>query len=525
MILPRWVPALAIAWTAATPVAAEDSAAVAKVTYVTTSSIYVDAGTAEGLRAGHRLEVVRDGQVVAVLELKDVTTHRASCRVLEKTSDPVVGDTVRFVPDATPLAPDAGAAAAGTPPGPDSSRARSRDVGIHGRIGVSYVAISDRTTGTGYSQPALLLQINGSAIAGSPWYVAADLRARRTYRDLSDGTSVEDDGTRLYRLALSRRGQSDPWAVTIGRQYSPTLAAVNIFDGVSAEYVRPKWGVGLFGGTQPDPEDFGYSEQITDYGAFATFRGIPAPRHGWQVSTAVIGSYDDGELNREYLYLQGNYNGPVFSIYAAEEVDFNRGWKADEGADSVEVTGSFVTMRFQAGRKVALLTGLDNRKNVRLWRDHETPVTEFDDAFREGIWAGLFVQPAPRLSFGFDGRTNGGGSAGDSTSYSASFAVNGYTRRSLGFNTRATQYSNDRVEGSLYALGFSFGLAPGVYAVIGGGQRDESGVAGVPANLTWYGVDIDVTLGRHWYLLLAGERTDGDFEDDQQFYSTLSFQF
>ena len=524
-MLPRWIPALVIAWMSGAAVAADEPASVAKVTYVTTSSVYVDAGTAEGLRAGHRLEVVRDGQVVAVLELKDVTTHRASCSVVERTSDPVVGDAVRFVPVPESPVPPPDTGSSEVPPGFESSRAPSRDLGIHGLIGMSYLAISDRASGTGYSQPALLLQVNGSAIAGSPWYLAADLRARRTTRDLSDGTSAENDATRVYRLALSRRGREDPWAVTIGRQYAPTLAAVSIFDGVSVEYVRPRWGAGLFGGTQPDPEDFGYSEQVTDYGVYASFRGLPNPRHGWQLSTAVIGSYDDGELNREYLYLQGNYAGPVFSIYAAEEVDFNRGWKKDEGADSVELTGSFVTTRFQAGRKVALLAGFDNRKNVRLWRDHETPITEFDDAFREGVWAGLFVQPAPRLSFGLDGRTNGGGSAGDSSSYSVSFGANGYTRHSLGFNTRVTDYATDRVEGQLYALDFGLSLSSRVHALLGGGQRDENGASGVSSNLTWYGVDLDLTLGRHWYLLIAGERTDGDFEQDQQLYTALSYQF
>ena len=55
--------------TGVTPVAETtptEAAATARVTYVTPSSVYVDAGSAEGLRTGHRLEVVRDGRVVAV---------------------------------------------------------------------------------------------------------------------------------------------------------------------------------------------------------------------------------------------------------------------------------------------------------------------------------------------------------------------------------------------------------------------------------------------------------------------------
>ena len=149
----------------------------------------------------------------------------------------------------------------------------------------------------------------------------------------------------------------------------------------------------------------------------------------------------------------------------------------------------------------------------------------FDDAFRQGVWAGVYYQPAPRFRIGLDGRTNSGGSAGNSDSYGMTFGANGFTRRNLGFNSRVTQYANDRVDGWLYAADFGFGLSSGIYVRLGGGRRDEDSVAGIADTLNWYGVDIDFTLGRHWYLLIAAERTAGDFEEDEQIFTTLSYQF
>ena len=43
--------------------------------------------------------------------------------------------------------------------------------------------------------------------------------------------------------------------------------------------------------------------------------------------------------------------------------------------------------------------------------------------------------------------------------------------------------------------------------------------------MVWYGLDLDVFLGRRWFLLLSAERTDGDFEEVDQYYTRLSYRF
>ena len=44
-------------------------------------------------------------------------------------------------------------------------------------------------------------------------------------------------------------------------------------------------------------------------------------------------------------------------------------------------------------------------------------------------------------------------------------------------------------------------------------------------NLTWYGLDMNASIGRHWYLLLSFESDTGTFEDQAQVYGGVMFRF
>ena len=43
--------------------------------------------------------------------------------------------------------------------------------------------------------------------------------------------------------------------------------------------------------------------------------------------------------------------------------------------------------------------------------------------------------------------------------------------------------------------------------------------------ISWEGIDLDFNLGRRWYLLLSGERYHGEFDRNDQFYTSLTYRF
>jgi hypothetical protein len=73
------------------------------------------------------------------------------------------------------------------------------------------------------------------------------------------------------------------------------------------------------------------------------------------------------------------------------------------------------------------------------------------------------------------------------------------------------------------------GIAPGhrAHVELTGGVRDEVNLVdpSFTGQLTWYGLDFDLLLGRRWLLMTSLERSQSDLEANDQIYSSLSYRF
>jgi hypothetical protein len=152
-----------------------------------------------------------------------------------------------------------------------------------------------------------------------------DVRARHTVQTVADGSEFDDNEARVYRLNSRWHSASDRYQATIGRQFSSALASISTFDGVEVTYNRARWGAGLFGGTQPEPVDYGFSTDIAEGGVYARLRSLPGGHTRWELVTAGIGSYQDGNINREYVAFLGRVMSPRVSLMLQQDVDVNRG--------------------------------------------------------------------------------------------------------------------------------------------------------------------------------------------------------
>lgn len=527
--LAMWV----VATLAVLPILAQDPAQPGEsegpsIVYLTASTAYANIGREDGLAEGDTIEIVRDGVVVASLRVSHLSSHRASFELGDSSQGIRVGDQVRF----TPHRPIGDAAESATNSSPDAKPRRRGGglarAGLRGRVGIRYLSIRDRTdTGSDLSQPALDLRLDGNRIGGGPMDLAIDVRGRRTYTAASDGATSRDDITRVYRMSLSFHADGPGMTLTGGRQYSPTLSAVSVFDGLLLDFTNERRSFGLFSGTQPDPIDYGYSDEIREHGVYGELHSRPGSRRNWAVALGGVGSYVGSEINREFLFLQTRYNSPRLYIYLSQEIDHNRDWKLEYDDSSISPTSTLFNIGVRASRVVTLRAGYDSRHRIRLYRDRVTPETEFDDANRLGARAGLTFQSRVHFRVALDARTNGGENAGEAKSYTLTFGALSFSRQNVGFTMRVTRYTNERVEGQLYSASIGTNLGRRVRLQVGGGLRDEIpvGLLVTPSNLTWISADLDVNLGRHWYLLLAAERTTSEIEEAQQYYSSLTYRF
>ncbi len=205
----------------------------------------------------------------------------------------------------------------------------------------------------------------------------------------------------------------------------------------------------------------------------------------------------------------------------------NRGWRKEADGRSTSRTGTLLSLRWRIAEAWSLAGGIDDRRNVRLYRDHVSPETEFDDRWRRGYWAGVDGGAGRHLRFGLDARrsTIEGGEAADSWTVRA--GANRFTRFDLGASVRATSYRNERLEGRLYSLSLSASPAAWTHVDLHGGVREETVLdLLLPDDThTWYGLDWDLYLARHWFAVLSFERNQGQDDETDQLYATVTYRF
>ena len=505
----------------------------ARVTYLSASTVYVDAGTDAGLAPGQEIRVVRDGAPIATLEVVELSTRRAACRILEAGEAIQVGDTVSFVaeaPASVGLGADAepeavlGREAPVGPPAPSFLRR----LGLRGHVGLGWLSLRDQTGfGSDLDRPSLDLRVRGERVGGTQIGLEADVRARRSTLTRASGEESVETTNRVYRMNASWRAPNGSGGVVLGRQYSPALSVVNLFDGISAELSRERWSLGGLTGWLPDPENLGLSDEIREHGVYAQWRNGPGELARWELTSGLLGSYTRGEVDREFLYLQGRYGNARWFGFASQEIDFNRSWKSDAGESAVSPTATQIMLRMRASEEFDLSAGFDNRRRVRLYRDRETPETEFDDQYRQGLWAGARWRPLRDYGAGLRVQTRTGGTSSSADAVTLDLDARPSQPGWLWLGSRTTLYQNDLLDGWLQTLRLGIAAIERIELHALGGWRDESSRAGdlLGGQESWIALDVDVTLRPELLLLVSWEHQFQSDEAVDQTYLTLGWRF
>lgn len=503
---------------------AQDSALTrsATVTYIAGGSIYVAAGRDDGLAEGQELSVTRGDSVIATLKVAFLSSRQASCEVVRASGAIVVGDTVHFTPAATPPAPTLAEA-----PQPAPRRlAGSRGPGLHGRIGLRYLVAREDPGGTGFRQPSADLRLQASELGGVPLGIAVDLRTRRTTRDRSSGAAVVDGRTRVYQAALLWRQPGAPFRVVLGRQYLTAVTSVSLFDGVLAELHGKTVSGGVFAGIEPEPARLEVSTEVQDFGGYVQLHGQPGGATRWHLTSGVVGSYQNGTANREFLYAQASLQTPTVSLNALQEVDYYRPWKVDQGESSFSPTSAYLSAAVRPARWLAFRGSYDTRRRVRLYRDAIDPATAFDDSYRKGASGGVTIG-SRRIRLSGDLHRSTSDASGTATAYTGTLGLDRVTPLHAGFTIRTTHYSNASTSGHLETLRLGLAPTPALRLDWSLGSRSEKDPLADPTRrrFIWYGLDADLGIGRAWYLSFSGQRESGAGSTTTLLYSSLTWRF
>jgi hypothetical protein len=283
----------------------------------------------------------------------------------------------------------------------------------------------------------------------------------------------------------------------------------------------------VLGGTQPDFANFRPSADIREGGTWVQWHNATGSGTIVQTTLGAVGSYATAGINREFALASTMVVTPVFSLYATQELDVNRGWRKDaEGGQGLSPTSTFATLRVAVTPALSLQGGYDSRRSVRLYRDFLTPDIAFDDAFRRGYWGGAALS-IPHLYLSVDSRTSDGLTVGRNQSHTATLSMSRITPLQIGGRARATRYDGPAVRGTLTSV--SLEIDPWnrlrMEATVGR-RNDESAFDGmIPAKTTWLGLDADAGIGRSWYVMFSSYREIGPSDRLLQSYAGLSWRF
>jgi hypothetical protein len=291
-----------------------------RITYLTSSTAYVDLGTNQGVDVGDTLLVTKDGRAIARLLVSTVASKSLSATILSKTQplaegDAVIAVTVRAPRQATRLVtPDTAArapstVATATPPAQPLPATSTTSNVFHGRVGMQYHGMyNDTRAALDFSQPAMVLNFIVDRIGGAPLQFSyySNSRYDALQQQSRSGVGESRLNNRVYEAVLRYGDEQTPVQAWLGRFVAPAVGGVGTFDGAMGVYRNSGLQAGLVGGSQPGWQRSDVQLTNPKYAAFVAYDAGDYNTTKYQGSAAYAQQYYQSKLDRGFFYIQNS---------------------------------------------------------------------------------------------------------------------------------------------------------------------------------------------------------------------------
>jgi len=514
---------------------------------LTREALYVAAGTADGLRAGDSLSVVRSNRIIARLEVKFVAEHSASCllgnagqeirdsdfvvwsiprteflkrtqRAEETSGQNPVGGT----PVANPRAPQRSTTSS-------SRRRASKQQRLTGAFSVQTLLQRDKSASQfDYLAPSAYLRLRLERIGNTPLQWNLRLRSRQNYRaDLSGGLQHQETMSRFYEMSLSYAPADAAVELAAGRMLRNDLRGLGYLDGLLAAYkINQRVKAGIFFGSEPESYRASFQPDDRKMGGFVHVKTAVQKNAELSSTLTAIGRYANQQLSREFLVLQNDFTMNrrfYFSQYL--EMDINRRWRREMGGKSVSFSDLFFNATYYVQPSLSFSLAYDARKNIRTWETHNLADSLFDDALRQGVHLGAQMQPFSTLRLSVNGgmRTT----ANRENVYSGSLAVtqSNLLSSGIGLSGRLSYYGNSSSTGYYPGADISWRLFHRVNGSVGMGAYVYDSPALQKQTNLWERLRVDVNLTHRWHFSSTFENFHGDSMNFIRAFLDLGLRF
>jgi hypothetical protein len=521
-----------------------------RVRYVSSDLIYIEAGTAAGLREGMRLTIKRPGpgesplQVIPIAELVviSVASTSAACEIVradmpiqpgdlafidvrdlvvqtaESSATPVYAQLVEFR-DEDPLEEELRE---------NIPKPPLREVNhFGGRIGFEQDAIIDRSSrGMNSNQQGITFRFDFTKIGNSNWSLDGYWRARVSSRKRDPlQESLTDVLHRVYHFSLRYDSPQSRYTAGFGRLLVPWASSLSTLDG---GYFGRKIGrattLGLFAGSTPDPTAWNYAPDRQLGGVFTNFQAGSFDTARYTGTAGIAFSRLHWKPERQFLFAEnGILIGRKVALHHNVEVDYQSRAQFSS-LQRLLLSRSFFTARVQAVPRLSFDVNHNYFRVLPTADPRLAAAGLLDNVLFRGLNAGARVE----FPYGFTMYGSGGRSRRSEDNVTSWNRMGGIIARlpRTGFraDVRYSHFSGTVATGRYRSVALRReGSERWRFELEGGDQRFDS-ILGSRSNAWFATASADLFIGRFVLGFRNTRYRSGDQSYDQ-FRTGLDFRF
>ena len=373
---------------------------VVTVSYVSSQSVYLDAGKNRTLAPGDTGVVMRPRKAGGRLVITAVSTSSSSARMLVAGDSAAVGDTVIVTTSRrasnVPMAQGPGAP---MPPRAGGSVDRTPNW-LRGRIAVQYTGSTEQGIGTTLSRPSLLLYLQAGPVAGSDLHFSFHGRLDGALARTISAFGNQGTTLKVYDMTL---GLDDPrrwYGFSAGRISSAFVGGLGLVDGVQAFGRAGNLTVGVLGGFQPDYRTSGFDTHAQKLASFANYAWGDGQSSRGSSTIAYGRQLFEQKLDRDFLYLQNTTAcGSSLFLYQSTEIDLHAR-EGDTQRSAFALTNTFLTLSYQPLAWMTANLSYDASRPIEFLESEKSIADSLlDRALRQGVRGSLYFRLPLNIMF------------------------------------------------------------------------------------------------------------------------------
>lgn len=499
-----------------------------RVRYVTVEAVYFNGGTADGIRPGDNVWVMRNRKQVMPLTVKYAAQHSASC-VFERTRNtgetaiPAVrvDDVIVWTISRQELLNRTQATEKNKTPTDPAKSKRSlskqrfgKNV-FNGQLSMQAFGQQDKSMQRyDFVSPSAYLRLNLDQPAGLPLRLAVRLRSSQNYRQIgASGMQKQPASNRVYELSLEYATPQMPIEFTAGRLLRNEMRGVGYLDGAALGYrLNRSWKTGVFAGAEPERNRSQLRLDERKLGGFLQTKSALGKNSDLTVAAAVIGRYARQQISREYLAadIDLNFSRQVyFTQYV--EVDYNRKWRRQSSGSALTLSNAYFNAGYYPRAWISFGASYDARRPVRTWETRSIADSLIDQNLQQGWRGSVSLLPTALTRITFDAGWQDQKDSPDVYSAGISFSASNLLHSNVGINARLAFFGNSRSASYYPALELSRSFGGVIYVTAGGSAFLYQMQNQTSAQINpWERVRLEVNLMHRLSLGAIAENFHGD---------------